>query len=1412
MTLHIKKHLSLLAMICLHVIWIHSQKTQYAFNKISVENGLSNNSITCIFKDTQGFIWIGTTNGLNKYDGYNFTIYKNNPSDSNSISDNFISTIVEDFSGDLWIGTQGGGLNRYDYYYDRFSTFYHDPDDKQSIGSNFIFHHNSLLIDQDTTLWIGTDNGLCSYDINKGVFNHIDFKIESKNGNEIKDVRVIFEDENNTLWIGTNAGLIQYSKSDGESQLFENDMKNSMSLSNNIITSIAKYDPGNLWVGTEEGLNLFSKQDKTFKRFFNVPGNSNTLSDNSITSIIADPTGNYWIGTKSGGLNRYRPSEKKFSHWKYDPANRSGINDNYIDYLFYDNSGLLWIATVNAGINLIDIKEKSFTLINNDPNNPNSLSYNIIRAIYEDRSGIIWIGTYGGGLNRYDGENFTHYFHNPKDSKSLSHNIVSTILEDDQGDFWIGTWGGGLNMMNRKTGEFVKVFPEIPEFINDLYEDEFHNIWIGCNGGLFIFNKSKKNITRFDNPQDIRRRLTAISVNKILRDHSGNIWISTWNGLNRIALDPSGLKPDTIIHYKKKHSDVYSLTDNRIITTFEDSRNILWIGTYAGGLNKLNLKDLDNNGNLLTDFTYYTEKDGLSGNTIYGILEDNKGYIWLSTNNGLSKFDTQKEIFLNFDVDDGLQGDQFYWRACVKSRTDRMYFGGINGLNVFHPDSIESKQVFPKVVMTDFQLFNKSVVVGKDNNGRKILDKSLIYTDKIVLARKDYAFSFEFSALTFKSQGKIKYAYKLENFDPEWIYTDSKRRYSTYSHLRPGDYTFKVKSTNKNGLWNEEYTEIELTILPAYWETIWAFAIYALIIGLLLLYLRNQILTRVRYKHSIQLERIEREKAEEYNNMKIQFFTNISHEFRTPLTLILGPLDKLISMNIPDNKIRQQLLFMHSGSKRLLKLINQILKFRKVETGNLELKVARKDIISVIKELAVSFKSHSSRNRIEYKLKMPVKSAYVWFDENVIETVLYNLLSNAFKFTSSKGKIQLKIEFLDEMKNVVLPNQAIEKYCRIKISDTGTGIPKEKLQIIFNRFYQIELHGEQNRGTGIGLALCKNLIDLHRGNIEVESEENIGTTITVTIPVHNSFFNEDEFDNYIIDVDDKQQIHEFIDEEYEIIITDADFSALKFNEPEIPDAPKILIIEDDTEMVRYIGKLLEKKYRILISNNGIKGLELVLNEEPDLVISDIMMPGKDGFDLCEKIKSDIRISHIPVILLTALTSIDDRIKGISTGADDYISKPFHPKHFIIRIDKLIEQRQQLRKHFMNEFRLLEDFSNLPSIDEQFMKKILDFIHENMSETDLNVERISIELGISSTHLYRKIKALTGLSTNELIRKIRLKKAAGLLLAKQGSISQIMYDIGFSNQSYFAKCFQNEYGLAPKEYISANERKKASKKS
>ena len=947
------------------------------------------------------------------------------------------------------------------------------------------------------------------------------------------------------------------------------------------------------------------------------------------------------------------------------------------------------------------------------------------------------------------------------------------------------------------------MLPEIPRFVNDLYEDEHHNIWIGCNGGLFVYLLQSNELMRFDSDQVEHRKLTATSINKLLIDHRGNLWVSTWNGLNQVIYNHDTYAVDTIIKYRKESPGIQNLTDNRIITIHEDSRNNLWLATYSGGLDVINLRDLERNDSVVK-FKYYTEKNGLPGNTVYGILEDNHGALWLSTNNGLSKFDPVYSTFYNYDEDDGLQGNQFYWRAYMKDHRGALYFGGLNGLNIFYPDSVKSEEEFPHLVITDFLLFNNSVTIGKEINGRVVLSEPVYLTKKITLTRKNYAFSFEFTALTFRSQKKIKYQYQLEGFDPEWITTDSKHRFATYSHLRPGSYTFKVRSTSKFGDWNNDFQSIKLEILPAWWETPWAFLGYGIILILLLLFFRNQILATARYKHSIQLERIEKERAQEYNDMKLRFFTNISHEFRTPLTLILGPLNNLLSMNELDGTVKRQLIFMNQGGKRLLRLINQVLNIRKVETGNIELHVTRNDIIPFIKEIASSFRLQTIRKKIKYSLKVPVKSALVWYDDNVVETVLFNLLSNALKFTPVYGRIQIVISLLDNEGEPVTPGENEVCFLRFSVSDTGIGIPKDRQGIIFKRFYQIDKSEELKRGTGIGLALCKDLVDLHHGTIDVESTLEKGTAFMVTLPVCRNTFNEKELeDGKNGDVGNILEKHPE-DEENEILFSDMDTEDQNpaFAVPQNPDTPEILIIDDDTELVKYLGELLRNNYKLHSELNGMKGMEYASSNEPDLIISDVMMPEKDGFDVCREIKSDIRLSHIPVILLTALSSGDDQINGYSAGADAYIPKPFDPHLLIIQIEKLLEQRRRLKMYFQRELHLGAFEGDISGIDEQFMKKVTEFIEKNISASDLSVDSISNEVSISSTHLYRKIKQLTGMSTNTLVRKIRMKKAAELLLRKQSSVSQVMYEVGFTSPSYFSKCFTEEFGMKPSEFFAS----------
>ncbi len=1379
---------------------IYAIENYFLFHKLTLEHGISNNSITSIYKDSRGFIWIGTIDGLNRYDGHTFLIYRHDVNDSNSISDNFISTIVEDNEGNLWIGTQGGGLNCYNPYLNSFKNFFHNPRENNSLPSDFIFHHQSMIVDRRGILWIGTNNGLCSYNSKKRTF--IRYKLFfQETHEEPSDIRAILETSDGTFWIGTNKGLYQFDPQRKKIIRYFN-TRTYAHLTNNIVTALAENTLNNtLWVGTEEGLNVISLSSFNIIHYFAEKNTPNSLTDNSITAIDIDRKGNVWIGTKSGGLNQYNLSCQCFYSWKQNPSDRNSLSDNYIETLHIDPEGYLWIGTINNGVNLVDISPKKFTWLKNEPGNPNSLSNNTIRSVYEDDEGILWIGTYGGGLNRYDGKNFKHFSHQPARMNSLSHNIISALFKTKK-DLWIGTWGGGLCRLNTKSFDLYRIQTTgIPDYINQITCDSRNRIWLACNGGLFIFSPTNLQVHRIDHDSIRERKLTANSINRILWTQNHLLWIATFDGLNCIVFkDFEKLIIDTIYHFRKQNYLQKGLVENRILTLEEDLRKNLYLGTYTGGMIRVNVK-WNNKRIAHIEFMPLTDANGLAGNIIYGILSDKTGNLWISTNNGLSKYNPLDNTFQNYTMDDGLQSNQFYWNAYYKGKNSKMYFGGINGLNIFYPDSIFIERNFPKVYITNFQLFNQTVKVTNDKNS--ILKQSILFTPHITLKRNDYPFTIEFAALVYRSQNKLRYAYQLENFDKTWIYTDASRRYATYSHLRPGNYTFKVKTTNVDGVWNENITQLKITILPAFYETFWAFFIYGFILIVLLYFFRQQILARARYRHEIQLQRLERQKSEEYNELKLQFFTNISHEFRTPLTLILGPLQKILSRNDLKEEIKNQLLLIHSGSKRLLHLINQILEFRKVESGNYELKVHKRNIIPILKEIVELFKSKAQSSTIQYSAFFPLKNVSLIIDENVLETIAFNLLSNAFKFTPYGGTICFEVDFLNENKEKTLIENDIF-YLVLRVSDTGKGIPAEKLEHIFKRYYQVLTPSNVfTKGTGIGLTLCKELSNLHGGNIEVVSEENKGSVFTAFLAVHPTYF-----------IKNNIPIHT-THEEYQNILWEEiadqtlnfypDTMILQFNTPEDPNAPSVLIIEDDIEIIQFIGKLIELKYHVLYAFNGKDGLRRILEYEPDIVISDVMMPEMSGFEVCERLKTDPRLSHIPIILLTALSHVDDKIKGFHYGADDYITKPFDERHLLIRLEKLLQQRQNLRKHFQHKMHVTANLPTLTPLDQKLLEKIIELVEKNLSNPELTVEDLSVAIGLSSTHLYRKIKALTGLSTNDFIRKMRLQRAAQLLLAGQGNISQVMYEVGFTNSSYFAKRFQEEYGMTPREFLMNNKK-------
>jgi ligand-binding sensor domain-containing protein len=897
-----------------------AQYDELKFEHLSRKQGLSQITVACIVQDIRGFMWFGTGDGLNKYDGYSFTVYKHDPQDLQSLGGNDVRSICEDKTGVLWIGTYGGGLNKFDQERGTFTSYKHDPNDPQSLSDNRV---SSIYESKTGVLWIGTDGGgfnkLVQGDNEESPPTFTRYKHDPNDPQSLSnnDVFSIYEDHTGVLWIGTyGGGLNKLVPGDNEESPptfvhYKQDPKGSQGLRNNVVLSIYEDRTGVLWIGTYSGgLNKFDREKETFTRYKHDPNDTQSLSDNGVSSIYEDRTGVLWIGTFGGGLNKLIPgndveSPPTFVYYKHKPNDPQSLSGNDVRSIYEDQTGVLWIG--GGGLNKFDREKEKFGHYKKDSDDPQSLSGSSVFPIYEDRTGVVWIGTYGRGLNKFDREKetFTHYKHDPEDPKSLSADIIYSIYEDQSGVLWIGTDGGGLNKLVPGDNEespptFVhyKHDPDNPQslsanIVTSICEDQTGVLWIGTfGGGLNQLvpgdnEESPPSFVHYKYDSNDPKSLSDSRVISIYKDQTGVLWIGTaGGGLNQLVRSDNEESPLTFIHYKQDPNNPQSLNDNGVMSIHEDHTGALWIGT-GSGLNKFD--------RARGTFQHYREKDGLPNDVIYGILEDDNRNLWLSTNEGLSKFNLQTKKFRNYDIEDGLQNNEFNSHAYLKSRSGELFFGGINGFNIFHPDSIKDNTHIPPIAITEFQLNNVTVPVGFDSTtGRSILEKTIIETEEIELLHRDNVISFEFAALDYHIPEKNQYAYMMEGFDQKWNYRDADNRFVTYTNLDPGEYTFRVKGSNNDGYWNEDGASLRIIILPPWWATTWAYLIYALILLSIIYFTWRLQLKRIRIKHDYEMSKFEAEKMHEVDEMKSRFFANISHEFRTPLTLIFGPAKDII--------------------------------------------------------------------------------------------------------------------------------------------------------------------------------------------------------------------------------------------------------------------------------------------------------------------------------------------------------------------------------------------------------------------------------------------------------------------------------------------------------------------------------------
>lgn len=1352
-----------------------------AFKHLRVEDGLSQSWIRVIYQDSYGFMWFGTNDGLNKYDGYTFTVYKHIPGNKKSISSNTISSIFEDADKNLWIGTLTG-LNRYDRMHDQFVR-------KEGWPKRNVY---TFLAGDQGAFYLSSFQGLYVYDPQKDsfdIFSHAGLDTNNLNNNHITD---FLTDKHGNFWIGTIDGLNLLDARHNQVFYFKHEENNKHSINANFIRTLYLDSKGRVWFGTNNnGLNLVKyninePQNTHFVKYLPGSQKKSRKTDSAILSLQEDSRGFLWIGTSSDGiyildLNRLQEDPPVFYHHEYNFSNLSSISNSPIQPIFEDQNKNIWLGTFNDGLNIYNQLTNQFEHYKYEPYNNNCLSNNSVKVFYE-QDNHVWIGT-SSGLNLFDKthKTFKHFFYDPNDDKSPGANNISAIICDSENNLWIGTAGGGLNRFNPKDSTFIRFLTDAKgnslgmDDISSILQDKQGRMWISTTGGgLCLFDYKTKMLKRYTHDSDNKSTLSNNWLRTLFETSYGELWISTDSAIE--LFDESKGK---FIHFSRDNSDETGLNYSRARVFFEDSRKNLWVGSQ-GGLNVYNRQD--------STFTCYFEEDGLPNNQIKGILEDAHGNLWIASNKGISNFIRgieRPEIldFKNYDVGDGLQGSEFIEKACLKTKDGYMYFGGSNGFNIFHPDSLRTNPSVPKVVITNFLISNKSVRVGEPDSPLKC---HINFAKEITLSYKHSVVTFEYAALNYINPEKNQYAYMLEGFDADWNYVGNKHS-ATYTNLDPGEYIFKVKGSNNDGVWNNEGASVRIKILPPWWKSGLAYIIYFIIVGIMIYFIGHFQLNRIKMRNQLAVEQQHAEKLEQINRMKTRFFSNITHEFRTPLALIMGPIKKIIAQD-KNNQFEQDSQTILKNSQKLYRLINQLLDLSKLDAGSMQLKACKENIVPFLAEVVMLFLPLAEQKKIRINFDVQCDSdrknqiIEVYIDRDKFEKIVSNLLSNAIKFTPAGGQIDVH---LTQHKN----------HIEIIFQDTGIGISPEELDKIFDRFYQVdESHTRKYEGTGIGLALIKELVELHHGSISVISQINKGSQFMIQLPLGKAHLKQDE----IVSETSESEITDMELLAYHEFDT-IDIPVIKSDKNKKNNAPLILIIEDNSDLRKYLRASLENTYQIIEAVNGEKGIEKANSTIPDLIISDVMMPGIDGFELCKRVKTNEQTSHIPVILLTARAAFESKIEGLETGADDYITKPFEIRELEVRIRNLIELRRQVQKHFKKLSGLKPEEIATTSRDEEFLKKTLTILEQNISDSEFNVSQFSRAIAISSSHLNRKMKALTGQSTQQFILTFRLNRAAQLLRDDSGTVLEIANSVGIESISHFSKSFQKQFGVSPSRY-------------
>lgn len=1352
----------------------------YSFRSTYSTNGLSQSSVLSMVQDDKGFLWIGTKDGLNRYDGYEFVVYKYNTFDKNTISNNEISSLAVQDDKFLWIGTRSGGINRLELstgtierysnltYDDLVRGIYHDPNGKIWAGTSeglflynesddgigdFInvsanakyFDHNgervhesrknitvvSILYLDDKTLLVGAEEGLFEYKIEKNSFQFVSEKTMNKSvyTKIIKDSR----------------GYIWASSYDGVFRLLKNNITNSYNvveysttqtnsenkLSVNWVEDIVEDFNGNIWLATRGSGVVIISNDKIAGIYDYSPESESSIPDNLINSLIIDRTGVLWVGTESNELLKTDLFAKRFKTVKSNGKNNNGISDNLVTAITGFNNKL-WVGTSANGIDIFDINQ--YGELTKSRNIPKVWSREDawkgeIQVLLCDSLQNLWIGNSTNSLIKYRNNSFDSY---------VTDGYIFALMEDDRGNIWFGTWGQGVGYINKKSSEVVQFNGEDDNFLNlgsdkalSLFLDSEQLLWVGTKGGGVSVAPIENIISRkgtfstFLHDSKNPHSLSYNDVYDIFEDSNGNMWFATGSGVNKLEIDRT----------KKREEQIKS------ISTFQE----------------------------------INEQEGLPGGLVYTITSDDCGSLWFGTNKGLSQFDIESNEVINFIKSDGLSSEKFNYNSAWKNpESGVIYMGGVDGLTYFYPDSILTNPYDANVSITRLKINNKEI---EPNSLKKYVKNNIAYTEDITLSYWDNEILFEFSALHFSNPEKNRYAYRLVGFNDNWQEVNSYNRRATYTNLRFGEYEFQVKATNNDGVMSDKVETLKMKILPPFWLTTWAYLVYIAVFVMLLIVFRKYSLIAVTKKNQFIIENIEHRKEAEIAEAKMRFFTNISHEIRTPLTLIKAPLEQLIKKEDPLSENGQIFAMMHRSVKRLINQVEQLLELRKMEKGHYKLKVSQFEIEQVFETLVPEFDNVIEHKNIEVKYDYDKDyRTLINGDKHLIETVFYNLLSNSLKFSPEDSSISIMIS---------KPEERDDNMVSIKICDEGPGIPEDEINTVFNRFYKIDT--EENShfgGSGIGLSIVKEFVDQHFGEVKAYNLEERGCCFEVVLP--------------IIPVQKDDEISKG-DGNITAQTDDADLADGASDEDEAKN-PKLWIIEDDVDLSFYLSNHFSENFEISTYNNGLKAFESLESNTPDIIICDIMLPGMDGVEFTKRLKEDETTSHIPVIILTARTEDDKKVESLNIGADSYFVKPFSTDVLEAQVNSLIKSRELYKSQYSKQMVLAPTEEVLTTSDEKFLTNLKKITEERMSDSSFEVSNLIEEMNMSHPIILKKVKDLTGMSLVEFIRTMRIQKAAQIFRQDKLTVSEVGYMVGFSDPKYFSKCFTREIGKKPTEYI------------